>query len=205
MKLGDAGGSLNPKDRRGGFLGRGVGEWHVMLRRPGMRLGIAAAALAALVLLALQLTGNISVTGRTEGAKVYTIPLQPDDADEVDGITAGIATDQTSYGRDEPVAMALVVVNNGSRRADFLFRSGQKFDFTVKQDGRTVWKWSSGRFFTAMLQDKALAPGDFWLHVAVWDGTDNSGRRVRPGRYQLTGELTASPGVESQPVTVELR
>jgi hypothetical protein len=68
------------------------------------------------------------------------------------------------------VAMSFRVVNEGSKRLEVNFPSGQTHDVVVVDSlGREVWRWSAGRMFTQSLQNKVLHASDTLDYDAVWE------------------------------------
>jgi hypothetical protein len=67
------------------------------------------------------------------------------------------------------------------------FRSGQTYDFEVR-DGRTLlWRWSDEQSFTQALRREWLEPGATLRFEAMW----RPDPAVR-GEFLATGRLTAS-------------
>lgn len=62
------------------------------------------------------------------------------------------------FGND--VAFALTVKNTGNVPVDVTLPGGQDFDMVVKQDGKEVYRWSDGKFFTLALRFVTYAPGE---------------------------------------------
>ncbi|MEP6622364.1 MAG: BsuPI-related putative proteinase inhibitor [bacterium] len=63
----------------------------------------------------------------------------------------------------EPHALrfALDVTNQGKKKVELTFPSGQEYEFTVLDSmGREVYRWGSGRMFTQSVQNKLLGSGD---------------------------------------------
>ena len=61
-----------------------------------------------------------------------------------------------SVGRE--VEFSFHVTNNGTKRLELVFPSGQTHDIIVMDStGREVWRWSDGRMFTQSLQNRVLA------------------------------------------------
>jgi hypothetical protein len=59
------------------------------------------------------------------------------------------------------VRFELHVANEGHKQIEIAFPNGQAYDFVVLDPvGREVWRWSRGRLFTQVIQDKLLGAGD---------------------------------------------
>lgn len=77
----------------------------------------------------------------------------------------------------DDVRFDLAVTNDGARKAELDFPSGQTHDIVVTDAaGRTVWRWSDGRLFTQGMQNKVVRTADTLHFAEAW--TPQS-----PGRY----------------------
>ncbi len=66
------------------------------------------------------------------------------------------------------------------------FTSGQRYDFTVRDDrGRVVWRWSEGRAFIQVLGADEVAPKDT---VSYSESLDEG---LPSGRYTVEGALNS--------------
>jgi hypothetical protein len=92
------------------------------------------------------------------------------------------------------------VTNNEPRKIEFLFPSGQTHDFVVIDSlGREVWRWSEGRMFTQVVQNKVLES----RASLTWDATWRS--NVPPGRYTAVASLLSENKPLEERVTFEVR
>ena len=67
------------------------------------------------------------------------------------------------------VAFDFAVTNDGAKRVEVNFPSGQTHDLIVLDTlGREVWRWSSGRMFTQSLQNKVLRSSDTLAWQERW-------------------------------------
>ena len=83
------------------------------------------------------------------------------------------------------VKMSFRVVNEGTKRLEVNFPSGQTHDVVVVDSlGREVWRWSSGRMFTQTLQNKVLHASDTLDYDAEW-------RNAPAGRYTAIATLAS--------------
>jgi len=89
--------------------------------------------------------------------------------DKVDDTPAAI---QSQFGvkvRPQGVEFELRVANEGHKQVELTFPSGQAYDFVVLDPvGREVWRWSRGRLFTQVMQDKLLGAGDNMRLIETW-------------------------------------
>ncbi|HOJ21882.1 MAG TPA: BsuPI-related putative proteinase inhibitor [Armatimonadota bacterium] len=119
-------------------------------------------------------------------------------------MTATLRVTPTRARPGEKFELRLTVTNNGQREERLLFRSGQKFDFTVTRDQKVVWRWSHGRAFTMALEQITLKPGESRTFEAVWEQKDNAGKEVPEGEYLVTSVITAHPEIRAAPVKVRV-
>ncbi|HZF67675.1 MAG TPA: BsuPI-related putative proteinase inhibitor [Gemmatirosa sp.] len=92
----------------------------------------------------------------------------------------------------DAATFALQVVNVSDRRLELDFPDGQTRDFTVYDAaGREVWRWSKGRLFTQVMQNKLLHAGDTVTYAERWE-------RPAPGTYQVLATLRS----ENHPVAL---
>jgi hypothetical protein len=92
----------------------------------------------------------------------------------------------------------LAVFNTADRRVEVNFRDGRTRDFAVYDAaGHEVWRWSRGRLFTQVMQNKPLAAHDSTRFAEVWDAP-------APGRYTVVAELLSEnhPIVRRAPFVV---
>ena len=101
-----------------------------------------------------------------------------------------MSTPQAEYPAGAPIELMLRIRNRGSETVRLLMRTGQLFDFIVQRNGEVVWRWSEGRAFTQAVTQLVLLPDETRAFTVRWDGTDNTGARVPPGSYTVTGRVT---------------
>jgi hypothetical protein len=102
---------------------------------------------------------------------------------------------------ESSVRLALHVVNNGRKRVELTFPSGQTYDFTILDSlGREVWRWGKGRMFTQTLRNKLLGGGE---SLDMEETLEDS--RLAPGRYIARGTLTSEnfPLVQQAEFTID--
>ncbi len=77
----------------------------------------------------------------------------------------------------------LAVFNTADRRVEVNFPDGRTRDFAVYDAaGREVWRWSRGRLFTQVMQNKPIAAHDSTRYAEEW-------KAPTPGRYTVVAEL----------------
>jgi len=89
---------------------------------------------------------------------------------------------------------ATLTVANASTKAHTLeFRSGQQYDFVIRDTkGKELKRWSAGRAFTDALQEKVVAPGET-LNFTDGLSLGEVGKPLPEGDYILEGILTCHP------------
>jgi hypothetical protein len=99
------------------------------------------------------------------------------------------------------VELALRVTNNTTGKLELLFPSGQTHDFTVVDStGREVWRWSEGRMFTQIVQNRILDSNGGTLAIdAAWRST------IPPGRYVAIASLLSENKPLEERVEFEVR
>jgi hypothetical protein len=97
-------------------------------------------------------------------------------ADTVDAALA-VSTDERA------ARFELSVFNTADRRVEVNFPDGHTRDFAVYDAaGREVWRWSRGRLFTQVMQNRPIAANDSTSYAEEW-------RAPAPGRYTVVAEL----------------
>lgn len=87
---------------------------------------------------------------------------------------------------DDGMAFTYAVTNGGDEPIDLQFSDTQEADLVVEDaDGNEAWRWSAGRMFAQMLQQKDLGPGETATYEFEWE---NAG----PGEYEATATLEAT-------------
>lgn len=82
------------------------------------------------------------------------------------------------------VRLQLRLVNNGGTPQEVAFDNGQRYDFWVELDGRTVWRWSRDRAFDAARHTLRLASQEPQTFVEPWTAEAS-------GAYRVLGVVTA--------------
>ncbi|TCL67344.1 intracellular proteinase inhibitor BsuPI [Hydrogenispora ethanolica] len=113
-----------------------------------------------------------------------------------------VQADKTVYQSGEVIAMALTVLNLNREPVQLSFASSQVFDFWLADGDQTVWKWSTGRFFTQALSKLTLKPGQPVTYVAKMD--PDAAAALKPGTYRLVGELKTKEKLVAKPVEIRI-
>jgi len=97
------------------------------------------------------------------------------------------------------------VENSGTKTETLQFGSGQFFDIEVKDaTGHLVWKYSFGGYFTALVWNLELAPGQSEVREYVWNLAGNDKDRLPSGPYKAKIYITNSPRDEGLSKVVSL-
>jgi hypothetical protein len=107
----------------------------------------------------------------------------------------------------QPVAMTLRIRNTQDQPIT-LYLQGRPvaFDLVVERsDGEVIWRRLEGAAVTAILGVRTLTPGEILELKQRWDQRTQAGRRVRPGRYSVTGAvLTDAEPIRAGPVPLRI-
>jgi hypothetical protein len=60
------------------------------------------------------------------------------------------------------------IVNSGDTPVELTFRDACKAEFTVYDDGETVWRFSDGKMFAQVLTSANLQPGETAAFEETW-------------------------------------
>lgn len=86
----------------------------------------------------------------------------------------------------EGVRLAFHVTNAGGGKVEMNFPSGKTHDMVVLDSlGHQVWRWSDGRMFTQLLQNKTLRSADTLNFDGRWSGAPR-------GRYVAVAMLASN-------------
>lgn len=85
------------------------------------------------------------------------VPAAPGGEPAPDGPLVSSLSVRTGEG---DVRFLLQITNASERPVTATFSSGQSYDFTVRQQGRELWRWSAGTGFTQALREVTIAPGE---------------------------------------------
>ena len=92
-----------------------------------------------------------------------------------------------AYTTGDSVTFVLQLTNTGPTAIGLDYRSGQSFDFVVRQGQREVWRWSSGQMFSQALRNERLDAGATLRHQATWRYP-----AATRGTFTAQGMLTAT-------------
>jgi hypothetical protein len=81
----------------------------------------------------------------------------------------------------------LRLTNQGPEPVVLAFRTSQRGDVALGQDGVERWRWSDGQMFLQVLGERELAPGE------VWSFTLEGALDAAPGRYEAVATVSSEP------------
>lgn len=87
--------------------------------------------------------------------------------------------------KDGKVVFDFELMSHYERPIELKLGSGQQFEVTITdENGREVYKYSEGKFFTMALLMKTLNPGEAIQWQDAWDLTDKEGHKLTAGKYR---------------------
>lgn len=88
-----------------------------------------------------------------------------------------------AWENSESVKFIIMLRNNTDSEKIFIFRTGQQYDIHVlNPEGKEVYRYSKGRFFTQAIEYVNIDPGETRKWEETWDYKCD-GTRVEPGEY----------------------
>jgi Intracellular proteinase inhibitor len=106
----------------------------------------------------------------------------------------------------EGVRIVMIVTNTSEKILPFQFRTGQTYDFVIRDaSNKEVWRWSKGNFFTQVVRADSIRPNGKWQFEVMWNRTDNDDKPVPAGQYRVTAIITSLPAVQAVPVEIAVQ
>lgn len=95
--------------------------------------------------------------------------------------------------KDEEVILNFELINHHSSPKDLMFSSGQQFEiYIVDEEGKEVYRYSEGKFFTMALIYKSINSGESLTWQDKWDMTNKEGEKVQSGKYKAIIKILGS-------------
>lgn len=148
-------------------------------------------ALLIAVLMALSPLLSLGVLAKVDGAADAT------------SIAAALDVQRVQLPTGPVFVLTLGVMAPGDQPAEFVFRTGQQYDFIVRQHGEELWRWSTGRAFHQAFHKQIFGAGTLHTFVQLWDGRDGEGRPVT-GHVEIEGRLVTEAPIVARSVTFEV-
>jgi hypothetical protein len=108
-----------------------------------------------------------------------------------DGIEVSLVVRGERFRTGDDVPIVIIVRNRSDRTLAVPFETGQQFDLEVLQENRVLWSWAAHRTFSQARSRLVLRPGEDETFTVRWNGGNNNGRAVNPGRYLIRAVLLA--------------
>jgi hypothetical protein len=121
------------------------------------------------------------------------------------GLYYQLKMEKTAYRLGEPIKVELSITNVSSAPIALKFQKNLEFDLTVRKEvdllfaqvPKTIWKLSENQMVYPDGHDSVVDPGKTMNFHGVWDQKDREGKPVKPGNYQIIGNLLADDRTES--------
>ena len=108
-------------------------------------------------------------------------------------------------GHSVPILLRLTNASNAAQDLALQGRPSAYDVIVTRRDGAIVWRRLEGEVIQSILRLQTLAPGESLEFRHSWNQRDNSGQRVPPGEYFVTGVLPTDPPAEVRTQAVPLR
>ena len=85
----------------------------------------------------------------------------------------------------DKVVFDFELFSHHTRPIDLTFSSGQQFELVITDEsGNEVYRYSDGKFFTMMLVNRTINPGESLKWQDEWDMTNKDGVKLTSGKYK---------------------
>ncbi|MFN0172898.1 MAG: BsuPI-related putative proteinase inhibitor [Bryobacteraceae bacterium] len=133
--------------------------------------------------------GNITIAGPRPYELIYarlggvTVLSGPE-------ISFSLTLDRAVY-TGQPITARITLRHSQPAPLQMTFPSSQTYDLVLKNSqGETVYQWSRGQFFAALVRNETFAPGEYnWVVTVPLQAT--GGRPLQAGKY--TAEVWLTP------------
>lgn len=133
-----------------------------------------------------------STASRSDATKGEVALAPAADSEAKDDLTVTLEVADQMIGRGK--TFTLKACNSMSETVTREFGTSQRYDFEVSDaDGRLVWRWSDGMFFTQVVGEETWKARECKEWSEDWDGSTSDGGRAPAGDYTAVGVLEASP------------
>ncbi|PQV63611.1 Intracellular proteinase inhibitor [Abditibacterium utsteinense] len=104
---------------------------------------------------------------------------------------------KSKFLSQEPIELEIEVKNTSDKTVVLQFNSGQNFDFSATQEGRSeiMWRWSRNKRFIQALRLQQLEAGKSLQFAAKWES-------AAPGRYIIGGIIAANGGLKAESLSI---
>jgi len=102
--------------------------------------------------------------------------------------TVTLTTGKPSYAPGEAIDWRYTLYNGNDHPLDLTFTSAQIYDLILRQNGKTVARWSTGKMFADVMSTRTVMMGETMELTGSWKLTTE----LAPGSYQLEFVLTST-------------
>ena len=121
------------------------------------------------------------------------------------GLYYQLKMEKTDYNVGEPISVQLSVTNVTSSPIVLNFKKNLEFDITVRKEvdllfaqvPKTVWRLSEDQMVYKDSHVLRVDAGKTLTFKGRWDQTNRDDKPVKPGRYQIIGNLLAEDRTQS--------
>lgn len=119
------------------------------------------------------------------------------------GLAITLSTNMDRYEPAQPIDISVVLYNDSNSPMNYQFVNSPICDFWITSSGKEIWRYSKTQSFsgTQVLQ---LEPRRSKICSTVWNQTDSSGNRVRPGWYDIYTKFSAADSGQ-EPLHLRIR
>lgn len=121
------------------------------------------------------------------------------------GLYYQLKMERTNYNVGEPINVKLLVKNLSASPVTLKFQKNLEFDLTVRKEvnllfaqvPKIIWKLSETKLVVPEPHIKVIDPGQTEVFTGTWNQQTRDGESVKPGNYQIIGNLLADDRKES--------
>lgn len=121
------------------------------------------------------------------------------------GLYYQLKMERTNYSVGEPINVKLLVRNLSASPVTLKFQKNLDFDLTVRKEvnllfaqvPKIIWKLSETKLVVPQPHIKVIDPGKVVVFTGTWNQQTRDGEPVKPGNYQIIGNLLADDRQES--------
>jgi hypothetical protein len=136
---------------------------------------------------------------------LISLRLKSEASLDLKGIRYTLKMKKTVFQVGEDIALKLEIKNTTSRKLVLNFNNNLEYDFIVQRDiswgvlniPLDIWKYSANVVVKPHPHSLCLLPQEKKVYCAVWNQMDHNGKLVKPGRYVITGIVTAE-GIKAE-------
>ncbi len=123
------------------------------------------------------------------------------EAEKMLELLAYLSVDKNKCKPGEKIKAFIELNNISDKDVTLKYASGKLFDLYLFKDGKEVWCWSKGKYFTMALIKKELPAGEklkYEVEVPI-------SPEMKEGKYILTGEITTEEPLPLNKIEIEFR